>query len=726
MSLPELLERVRAYHPNPDLELIRRAYGFARARHEGQLRVSGEPYIAHPVEVALIVAQLKLDESSIAAALLHDTVEDTPATIDEVRSAFGEGIANIVDGLTTLSSVHFRSKKVSQAENFRKMLVAMARDIRVLLVKLADRVHNMRTVDALPAETQTKLARETLEIYAPLANRLGIAWIKTELEDQAFRHLHAEEYAELLDLVEMKQDEREQYTQMVEKKIRAALDERGFQSAEVRGRAKHFFSIYRKMRRQGIEFDKVFDLIAFRVIVDTISQCYEVLGVVHTIWRPIPGRFKDYIALPKPNGYQSLHTAVIGPYGEKLEVQIRTREMHRVAEQGIAAHWRYKEGRSAQSLTDRDEQNFAWLKQLVEWQQELRDPSEFIDTVKVDLFPEEVYVFTPGGDLKVLPRGATPVDFAYEVHTEVGHRCTGAKVNGGMVKLQTELKNGDRVEILTHTTGKPNRDWLKFVKSSRARNKIRAWLRQEERDMSRDIGRSLLERELRRYGRSFEKLVKSGDLGRAVREFKCQTVEDLCVVVGYNKVKPEQVAAIVLTPEDRGVGSEPDAKAIIEARLTESPHIQPEKRSAKSAVTISGIDDMLVRYAKCCRPVPGDEVVGFVTRGRGLTVHLRSCPVAQAQPPERLLQVSWEESGGQEYEVRIRISTVDKKGILTSLTDVITRHGVNITQAVCRSDTDGRATNTFSLSVNDTSQLGGVMRSLERLQGVLEVERLRS
>ena len=724
MSLPELLDQIRAYHPNADLELVRNAHRFANKRHEGQLRRSGEPYIDHPVAVAMITASLKLDEASVAAALLHDVVEDTTATVDTIREQFGEGIANIVDGLTTLSSVHFRSKKISQAENFRKMLVAMARDIRVLLVKLADRVHNMRTLEHMPEETRVKIAKETLDIYAPLANRLGIAWIKTELEDHAFRWLFPDDYRDLASLIAKKKVERERYTAEVEQRIREALVGHGFVGPEVKGRAKHFYSIFNKMRRQGIEFDKVFDLIAFRVVVETIPQCYEVLGVVHTIWKPIPGRFKDYIALPKANGYQSLHTAVIGPYGEKLEVQIRTREMHRVAEQGIAAHWKYKEGRGG--LSHKDEQNFAWLKQLVEWQQELRDPSEFIDTVKVDLFPDEVYVFTPNGDLQVLPRGSTSVDFAYAVHSEVGNRCVGAKVNSRIVPLSTELKNGDRVQIMTLPKGKPNRDWLKFVKSSRAKNRIRAYLRQEEREMSHEIGRSMMEKELRRFGRSFEKLTKSGDLGRAARELKCSSVDDLVTMVGYRKIAPDRVTEIVLTPEERGITTQPDPKEAAEAAITAPPpHLRTDGRSAKSAVTIAGIDEMLVRYAKCCSPVPGDEVVGFVTRGRGLTVHLRGCSVAQSQPPERMLDVNWEETGDHEYEVRIRVSTVDRKGILTSLTDVITRQGVNITQAVCRAGEDGRASNTFSLSVSDSAQLASVLRALERLGGVLEVERLR-
>ena len=721
MSLTQLLDKIRAYNPDGDLDLVRNAYAYAKEKHEGQTRASGDPYFAHPLTVADIVAELRLDDESLAAALLHDTVEDTGATVEEIKKRFGEDVGAIVAGLTTLSSVHFRSKKISQAENFRKMLVAMSKDIRVLLVKLADRLHNMRTLEHLPNDIQTYVARETMDIYAPLANRLGIAWIKTELEDLAFRYLFPEEYQALRSLVAKRRREREDYMEEVEQVIRKALDERGYDDAKVHGRAKHFYSIYRKMKLRGIEFDQVYDLIAFRVIVETVPQCYEVLGIIHTIWRPVPGRFKDYIALPKKNGYQSLHTAVIGLHGERLEIQIRTQEMHRVGEQGIAAHWKYKEG-GRTALTDRDEENFSWLKQLIEWQQELRDPAEFLDAVKVDLFPEEVYTFTPGGDLKVLPRGASPVDFAYAVHTEVGHACVGAKVNGRMVPLSTELHNGDRIQVLTQKASRPSRDWLKHVKSSTARNKIRAFLRREQRKMSREIGRGMIEKELRKFGKGWEKQLKSGDIGRAAREMKIQTVDELCVLVGYRKITPERVVENILPPEERGI--KPESELAADSDLPEKAEPSPPRGA--SAVQIDGIDDMLIRFAKCCQPVRGDEVVGFVTRGRGVTIHLRSCSYAQSQPPERMFDVDWRDETGQKYIIRLRVTSADRKGILLKLTDAINTAGINITQAICNTSNDGRASNTFALAVTDRGQLRGVMHALRRVGGVIEVARLRS
>ncbi len=715
-TIDGLLERVRAHHAVVDETLIRRAYEFAREKRGAEGRAAGALAMTHPLAVAQIVAELRADDVCIVAALLHNTPGEARQVIDEIRAEFGETIASIVDALSALSHVAFKSVQHSQAESFRKMLVAMARDIRVLLVKLADRVHTMQTLHALEPARRTALAQETRDIYAPLANRLGIAWLKTQLEDLAFRHLEPGAYQELVDLVVKKRRARDQYTGRVEKELRKALSSLNSEKLVVEGRAKHFYSIYRKLQRQGIEFDQLFDLIAFRAIVDSVPQCYEALGIVHTIWKPVPGRFKDYIALPKANGYRSLHTAVIGPYGEKMEIQIRTHEMHRIAEQGIAAHWKYKESHAA--LRDRDQKHFEWLKQLVQVQQELSDPGEFLDSVKGELFPDEVYIFTPKGDLKVLPRGSTPVDFAYSIHTEVGHRCVGARVNGRMVPLHTELHNGDRVEVMTGARGKPNRDWLKFAKSGSARNKIRAHLRHEQREISREIGRGLLDKELRRHGRSLDKLIKSGDLGRAARELKCQGVDDLYAWVGFRKVQPETVVDLVIPretpPEARGDEAE-----------AEAPPPAPS-RAAVSPVRIGGIDQLLVRFAKCCKPLPGDEVVGYVSRGRGLTVHLKKCPVALSQPEERLLEVEWDaEARGQQFAVRVRVTSHDQRGALVALTDVIARHGVNITQAICKSSGDGRAIHTFGFTVSDADQLREVIAALARTKGVYGVKRLR-
>ena len=722
LRLNDILQRVAQYHPDPDLDLIKKAYVYSAKVHQGQIRKSGEPYLVHPLAVAGILAELKLDEASIVTGLLHDTLEDTLATKEELEELFGEEIASLVDGVTKLSQVHF-SKEASaeekQAENFRKMIVAMAKDIRVILVKLADRTHNMRTLEHMRPDKQARIARETLDIYAPLANRLGIAWIKAELEDLSFKYLRPTEFEELARKVAERKKEKERAVEETCALIERRMKEAGL-DVQVSGRWKHHYSIWRKMREQGIEFEGVHDLIAFRIITNTVSNCYEALGLVHALWKPVPGRFKDFIAMPKPNMYQSLHTTVIGPFGDRMEVQIRTHEMHKVAEEGIAAHWAYKEGRTGYAK-DQD-QKFAWLRQLMEWQQDLKDPREFLETVKVDLFTDEVFVFTPRGDVIDLPQGATPVDFAYSIHTQVGDRCVGAKVNGKIVPLRYRLKNGDTVEILTNPNGFPSKDWLNFVKTSRAQARIRAYIKQQQREKAIALGRDLLERELRRYGVSLSKLLKRSDLPKVLQDIGVKAPEELFSSLGYGKIAPSQVLPHVVPPE-KLQQAEPQQPAPV-SRITEIFR-RVAGKSGKSGVRINGIDDVMVRFGRCCNPVPGDEVVGFITRGRGVTVHTAHCDRVLAMDQERRVDVQWDVRAGEfKRPVTVRVLTSDRPGLLADISQKFSAAGVNISQANCRSTGDDRAVNTFEVAISDLKQLQGVMSAIERIQGVYSVERV--
>ncbi len=728
IRLNDILQRVSGYHPDPDLDIIKKAYVYSAKVHQGQVRKSGEPYLIHPLEVAGLLAQLRLDEASVVAGLLHDTVEDTLATVEEVRELFGEEVSLIVDGVTKLSKFSASqqlSQEEKQAENFRKMLVAMAQDIRVILVKLADRVHNMRTLDHMTEEKQARIAQETLDIYAPLANRLGISWVKTELEDLSFRYLKPKDFADLEEKVARKKKEREKYVIDVVHLIEGKLKDSGI-PAQVAGRFKHFYSIYKKMRSQGIDFDQVPDVIAFRVVTGDVSQCYAALGLVHQMWKPVPGRFKDFIAIPKPNMYQSLHTTVIGPLSERIEIQIRTEEMHRVAEEGIAAHWAYKEGKSA--LT-RDDEKFAWLRQLLEWQQDLKDPKEFLDTVKVDLFTDEVFVFTPKGDVKSLPRGATPVDFAFAIHSDVGGKCVGAKVNGKIVPLRYKLKNGDQVEVLTSPQAHPSKDWLTFVKTSRAQQKIRVFIKQQQRDKSLQLGRELVERELKRAGLNLNKILKAGDLKKHAEELGYRTEEDLMVAVGYGKVQPGQLTERLLPPEkvaelkEQAREPAPASSGGILSSVTELAR-KVVGRKSSTGVVIGGIDDVLVRFGRCCNPVPGDAIAGFITRGRGVTVHTASCEKALATDPERRVEVSWDVRSDYKRPVTLRVLTADRPGLLADISQTFSKKGVNISQANCRATGDDRAVNTFEVTISDLKQLTELMRSIEKLSGVFSVERV--
>ncbi|MEW5852298.1 MAG: bifunctional (p)ppGpp synthetase/guanosine-3',5'-bis(diphosphate) 3'-pyrophosphohydrolase [Myxococcota bacterium] len=728
-KLNDIIEKVRSYHPQADFDLIKRAYVYSTKAHGGQVRKSGEPYVTHPLDVAYILAELKLDEASVCTGLLHDTVEDTLATLEEIEGLFGKEIAALVDGVTKLGQIEFSSAEEKQAENFRKMLLAMAKDIRVVLVKLADRLHNMRTMDFMKAEKQERISRETLEIYAPLANRLGISWVKIELEDLAFRYTHPREYQEISDALGSTKKEREKFIEEVVDIIRKKLKGTSLEGAEVTGRPKHLYSIYKKMRDKQVSVDELNDIIAFRILCDNVGQCYEALGHIHSLWRPVPGRFKDYIAMPKPNMYQSLHTSVVGPHGQRVEVQIRTHEMHAIAEEGIAAHWKYKEKGSISAAT-KDDRKFAWLRQLLEWQQELKDPTEFIESVKVDLFADEVYVFTPKGHVLELPRGATPVDFAYAIHSDVGDKCSGAKVNGRIVPLRHQLKNGDMVEVLTSPHQKPSKDWLQFVKSGRARNRIRAYIRLAEREKSAQIGRELLDKEFKRFGQNFNKFEKNGELVKAFADGKHRNLEDILVAVGYGKLNPHQVAEKVLPPDVIQKANEsvppPAHETPQQSKLGALLSKVPLGRSGgSSGVKIEGIDEMMVRYGKCCNPVMGDPVVGFVTRGRGLTIHTKDCPQATEMDPARRIDVSWDNKVRSARPVTIRVVTEDREGMLADLSQVFTRNGVNITVAHCRALEDGGAVNSFKVGIVDVEQLRKVCKQLEGVRGVHKVDRAR-
>lgn len=714
IRINNILDKVTAYNPTADLNIIRKAYVYCAKVHQGQNRLSGEPYIIHPMEVAGLLADLKLDVPSIVTGFLHDTIEDTLATSDELTGMFGSEVAALVDGVTKISKIDFKTKEESQAENFRKMLLAMAVDIRVILVKLADRLHNMRTLEFQSEQKQRRIARETMDIYAPIANRLGISWVKVELEDLSFRYIHPEIYFDLVKKISLKKQEREAFVEEAKAIIFEKLTSYGIQ-CEISGRSKHLYSIYKKMEKRNVEFEEIYDLIALRILVADVRECYEVLGVIHSAWKPIPGRFKDYVAMPKGNMYQSLHTTVIGPSGDRMEVQIRTHEMHSVADAGIAAHWKYKEGKG---YDEKEVKRFAWLRQLLEWQNELQDSKEFMDSVKFELFPEEVYVFTPKGDVKAHPKGSTPIDFAYSVHSDVGHRCVGAKVNGKLVPLKYELKNGDIVEIITSPHHTPSKDWLKIVKSSRARNKIRAWIKIEERKRSIGLGREICEKDLRKYSVNLQKIQKSGEFKKIAGEFGFAADDDLLAAVGYGKVSSGQIVGKLLPAEkikERAEHKETRLEAVIN-RL---------KGKSAGAVEISGVDDVLVRFGKCCNPVQGDEIIGFITRGKGVTIHTADCQFALESDPERRIDVTWNRQKSAALPVRIRVVCHDAKGILANITMAITNCEANIASAQIQSTVDQRGENIFEVNVIDLAHLQKVMNALMKVKGMIKVERIK-
>ncbi|MBI1896619.1 MAG: bifunctional (p)ppGpp synthetase/guanosine-3',5'-bis(diphosphate) 3'-pyrophosphohydrolase [Acidobacteria bacterium] len=710
----ELESRVQTLRPGEDLAPLRDAFQFAEEKHRGQLRDSGEAYIAHPLHVVLMLADMQMDMVSLQTGMLHDILEETPVTLDEVRQRFGADVARCVDGVTKLSRLDLASREERQAENMRKMLLAMVSDIRVIVVKLADRLHNMRTLGSISRERQVRIAQETLDIYAPIANRLGMGKIRGELEDLAFSYLEPEAYAELTREIESRRQTNEESLEQVRREIELRLAREGI-PARVEGRLKRAYSVYQKLKRQHIGVDQVYDLLAVRIVTDSVKNCYAALGVIHNEWHPIPGRIKDFIAIPRPNLYQSLHTSVVGPQGLSFEVQIRTEEMHRVAEEGIAAHWKYKEGRKG---PDQGDQRIAWLRQLVEWQKDMGDPGEFMSTLKVDLYPEEVYTFTPRGRVIALPRGATPVDFAYAIHSDVGHTCVGAKINGRIVPLKYVLKNGDVVEILTQAGHVPSKDWLALVKTSRARNKIKHFINTTERAKAIDLGQKFLEREARRLGVQLGR-VKAADLERVAGEYGCSKIEDLQAALGYGKYSARQVLQ-KLSPEQ-----------VPEPAPQPAPE-QPARATAQNGdlvIKVKGIDDLLVYRAKCCNPIRGESIVGYVTRGKGVAVHSINCTNVQnlLYEPERKIDVEWARTATESFPVRMIVHTDDRPGMLNQLTSILFTENSNIRSLEARAD-DGRggdgAIVEMTVDIRDKKQLEKVTSSIRRISGVRDVERV--
>ena len=714
------------YYPDVNMALVRQAVEFAATKHGDQRRSSGEPYIVHPIGVAALLAELHLDLDSVITGILHDTVEDTETSLDEIKQKFGQSVSELVDGVTKISRITFRTSEEKQAENFRKMVVAMAKDLRVILVKLADRTHNMRTLDYLPEKKRKIIAQETLDIYSPLAGRLGIHWVKAELEDLCLRHLKPEVYYKLAQLVAKKKSEREKYIEEVIKNIEENLREYGIKGI-VTGRPKHFYSIYKKMESHSTnDLDDIHDIVAFRIVLDNITECYKGLGVIHAVFKPIPGRFKDYIAMPKPNNYQSLHTTVIGPYGERMEVQIRTLEMHQIAQSGIAAHWKYKEGRADVS----NQSKMEWLSRLLDSQKTLSDPTEFLESVKLDLYPGDVFVFTPKGEVKEFPHGSTPLDFAYAVHTDVGHRCVGAKINGKIVPLRYRLRSGDVVEILTSPTQHPSKDWLKLVKTSRAIAKIRVFLKQIERNKAKQLGEEILEREFRRHKTNLEKMSKTTEMAQAIRQLGYKSLEDILVALGYGKITSRDIARAVIAPEVlERAAEEKEQKGFLQKIISTAMR----KSEARNAVMVTGLGDVLIRFAKCCHPIPGDPILGFVTRGRGVTVHHASCKKALDSDNARRIDVDWvgtatakEGKPSPRRSVKVRVFCEDQPGMLASMTQTISAQGVNISQASVRTMKDRRAICVFEILVTGVEQLNKVISTLESKEGIISVERQKS
>ncbi len=721
-EIKNLCDKILSYYPTADIALIQKAYLFSKKAHEGQFRRSGEPYISHPVGVAEILAELRLDLPTIMTGLLHDTVEDTIVTLEDVDKNFGPVVADLVDGVTKITQLSFRNTHEKQGENVRKMIVAMGKDVRVILVKLADRLHNMRTLGHMAYEKQRRIGQETLDIYAPLASRLGISSIKIELEDLSFRYTEPDRYYELAQKVAKKKKEREKYIDEVKKLLDTELTERFKNPFEIQGRPKHFYSIYKKMAAFNLDYEQVYDILAFRLIVDSIPNCYEVLGHIHTLWKPIPGRFKDYIAIPKANNYQSLHTTVIGPGAERIEIQIRTQEMQLVAEQGIAAHWKYK---NSGKVDIKLEEQMEWLQELVSIHQQSASSGEFLENIKTDLFDSHIYVFTPKGEVREFREGATPIDFAYAIHTDVGNSCVAARINGKMVPLRTVMKSGDTVEVITSKNKTPSKDWLKHCVTSKAKSRIRAFIQEEERKRAREIGADLLEKEFRKYGMSVGKklndeVIFSND---ELRKSGANDLEDLYVRVGYGKVLPRQVVKAL----------EPDAKNVEEKKTEESflskayKSAVQRKKKARSIISVDGMDDILVRFGKCCGPIPGDPIKGFISRGRGITIHKSDCEKTFAIDNERSVDVEWTVTSapeGVDRIVRIRVVAQDIPGLLRLMSEAFASLGINIFNAQIRTTKDRKAVCMFDVAVKDTTQLSQAIQNLSKIKGILGVTRM--
>ncbi|UCD36567.1 MAG: bifunctional (p)ppGpp synthetase/guanosine-3',5'-bis(diphosphate) 3'-pyrophosphohydrolase [Nitrospiraceae bacterium] len=710
-TVDALVDKVFSYNPEANANLLRRAYAFSNEVHYKQKRKEGAPYIQHPLAVAGILCEMKMDTNSIAAGLLHDTVEDTDTSVEDIRALFGDDIAFLVESLTKLSRMEFRTSEDAQAENFRKMFLAMAEDMRVILIKFADRLHNMRTLEYLSPDKRQEIARETIDIYAPLANRLGIGWLKSEFEDLSFKFLSADVYRELVQKVARKREEHEGYLHELIKIVEAHLRAAAI-PGKVFGRVKHYYGIYQKMQKQRIPFELVYDVIAMRIITDTQADCYAILGLIHSLWTPVPGRFKDFIGAPKSNLYQSLHTTIIGPKGERVEFQIRTEEMDRIAEEGIAAHWKYKEGEYADKI---DEKYFAWLREFVKSQKDTPDAREFLEAVKGNIVTGVVYVFTPEGDIIELPQGSTPVDFAYSIHTEVGHQCTGAKVNRRIVPLRYKLQNGDTIEIITSQGHHPSRDWLKFVKTQRAKARIKQWLKVEERKKGLALGEELLEKALRRYNLS-PSLAKSKEILSAVKPYRIGNHEDLFVAIGYGRLSVHKIMNRLLPESDKGEK---------ETSFIKKGEKRPDEGKG---IMIKGVDNIMFHRAKCCYPLPGEKVTGFVTRGRGVSIHMVSCPTLDTHTVDmdRLVDVEWAGDGESTYTVRVQVLTVDKRGLLAELSAILSTSNININHLDASSTYEKQALFNFILEIRDRKQLDQIMGKMAQISGVIEVKRVQS
>jgi GTP pyrophosphokinase len=713
VRINDIVDYIAAYYPDADFDLIRKAYIFSAQVHHGQTRLSGEPYLNHPISVAMILAEMNLDEYTVSTGLLHDTVEDTYATIEELEEKFGEEISFLVDGVTKISKLTHKSRIDRQAETFRKMLLAMSKDIRVILIKLADRLHNMRTLEFVSPKRQAAISRETLDIYVPLASRLGIFFIKKELEDLSLRYLNEKVYKEIEDELVVTSDQREKYVKEVVEIIDGKLNQFGIK-ATILGRPKHIYSIYNKMQEQNLDFNQIYDITAFRIIVDKRKECYEVLGILHSIWKPVPGRFKDYISLPKRNMYQSLHSIMIGPYGQRIEIQIRTKEMNAVAKHGIAAHWKYKEGRK---IEQKDDQRFEWLQMIIESQKDMKDYHELLETFRLDLFPDEVYVFTPAGEVIELPKDSTPVDFAYRIHTDVGHKCVGAKVDGNMVSLRYQLKSGDVVEIMTLSNHSPSRDWLKSVKTIRARTKIKHWFKQIDREKNIRLGREMCDKGFKKSNLNFAKLIKESRFFDELKKEGIKSIDDLLEAIGrgtksyrhiLNRFAPKDVQEEP-APEDK-------TKQVIKKQVKKDP----------SGIKIDGLDDILVRLAKCCNPIPGDKIKGYITRGRGVTVHTANCSFVKDIDSSRSIDAKWDDDTKYLAVVTIEVVCEDKKGILADITTAISASEVNILGANVKTSPDSKAVNLFKLEISGLAQLEYIKKEVKKVKGVIGVSRYRA
>jgi len=710
IRLNDITSNLLTYNPKADTTLVQKAYVYSAKVHQGQVRLSGLPYLSHPLEVAYLLTEMKMDVITVVAGLLHDTIEDTIAELSEIERLFGKDTANIVDGVTKISKMQFNSREEHQAENIRKMILAMTTDIRVIMVKLADRLHNMRTLGFHSPEKQASIARETLDIYAPLAGRMGIYWLKSGLEDLCLYYLEPEIYNKINEGIAERRGAREKFIREVIEILSEKVKQSNIE-ATVKGRHKHFYSIYCKMKDQNLTVDQVYDVIAFRVIVRSLKECYEVLGIIHSMWKPILGRFKDYISLPKANMYQSLHTSVVGPYGQRMEVQIRTWDMDRVAEDGIAAHWKYKEG----MIGEANQKQFGWLKQLLEWQRNLQDPKEFMEMVQMDLFPNEVYVFTPKGDVREFPKGATPIDFAYGIHSEVGEKCMGARVNGRMVPLRYQFNNGDIVEIITSGKQHPRKDWLDFVKTTKAKSRIRQWIKNQERDESIILGKNILEKALEQAKLDLQNIAKNEQLESVAKDLSLNSIQDLLANIGYGMISSNQVIGRLKPHDTKGEKPEGLMSKMV-ARLT-------RKKDTKG-IMVKGLDDMLIRFANCCHPLPGENVIGFITLGRGVTIHKRNCRHILDADSRRIVEVQWEPSEKDVYLARLKVTSVDKKGILADISSIMAQRDANIIQAEVKTTMDKKGVSFFTVEVGDYKQLEGIIGAIKKIKEVLIVERI--